>query len=339
MIASPGARHHRRRAAAGAGVRTEPRLLDRGLTNYWGYNTLNFFTPHGVRDRGCAQGRARGRAARVQGHGAALYAEAGIEVILDVVYNHTNEEGIGGPREPAASTTRSTTGSSRTDSYIDTTGCGNTLDTATRQRRGLVLDSLRYWTTGAGRRIPLRSGHRPRARRGERLHAGAPAARRRSDGSVARRRQDDRRALGCGFRRLADRQLPTGWSEWNDRYRDRVRNFWLSDIDYARRASAPTGIGGFANRLAGSVEHVQRRAGPARERQLRHGARRLHPARSVSYDVKHNEANGEQNRDGADTNRSFNHGAEPPTTPPSSPPGARRCAICWEPCCSRPACR
>ena len=105
-----------------------------------------------------------------------------------------------------------------------------------------------------------------------------------------------------------------GWHEWNDRYRDRVRNFWLSDVDYARRAStAPVGIGGFATRLAGSSNTFSVERGPLASVNFvtAHDGFTLRDL--VSYDVKHNVGNGEQNRDGADTNRSFNHGAEGPT--------------------------
>ena len=108
--------------------------------------------------------------------------------------------------------------------------------------------------------------------------------------------------------------FPDGWIEWNDRYRDRVRNFWLSDVDYARRAStSPVGIGGFANRLAGSANTFSAERGPLAGVNFvtAHDGFTLHDL--VSYDVKHNLGNGEHNRDGADTNRSFNHGTEGPT--------------------------
>ena len=106
----------------------------------------------------------------------------------------------------------------------------------------------------------------------------------------------------------------TAGREWNDRYRDRVRNFWLSDVDYARRAStAPVGIGGFATRLAGSSNTFSVERGPLASVNFvtAHDGFTLRDL--VSYDVKHNLGNGEHNRDGADTNRSFNHGAEGPT--------------------------
>ena len=133
-----------------------------------------------------------------------------------------------------------------------------------------------------------------------------------------------------------------GWHEWNDRYRDRVRNFWLSDVDYARRAStAPVGIGGFATRLAGFVEHLQRRARAARERQLRHRARRLHAARPG---LVRREAQPRQRR--AQPRRRRHQPVLQPrrrrrdrATKASSRPAARRCATCSARCCCPPASR
>jgi glycogen operon protein len=108
--------------------------------------------------------------------------------------------------------------------------------------------------------------------------------------------------------------FPTGWIDWNDRYRDRARNFWLSDVDYARRAStAPVGIGGFATRLAGSSNTFSPERGPLASVNLITAHDGFTLADLVSYDVKHNVGNGESNRDGTDNNRSFNHGAEGPT--------------------------
>ena len=105
--------------------------------------------------------------------------------------------------------------------------------------------------------------------------------------------------------------FPDGWHEWNDRYRDRVRNFWLSDVDYARRAEhAPVGIGGFATRLTGSSNTFSAERGPLASVNFVTAHDGFTLADLVSYDVKHNVGNGESNRDGSDNNRSFNHGAE-----------------------------
>lgn len=293
----------------------EPRLLERGLTNYWGYNTLNFFTPHtAYATEDARKGGPEAVLAEFKGMVRLLH-EAGLEVILDVVYNHTSEEGIGGPR----SSLRGIDNASyyRQDAsgvYIDTTGCGNTLNTATDAGARLVLDSLRYWAQEMqidGFRFDLATAI---ARDGTHSYtpehplltaiAADPALK---DTKLIAEPWD------VGFGGWQTGNFPSGWHEWNDRYRDRVRNFWLSDIDYARRASAPVGIGGFATRLAGSSNTFSEERGPLASVNFvtAHDGFTLHDL--VSYDVKHNEANGEHNRDGADTNRAFNHGIEGPT--------------------------
>ena len=298
---------------------SEPRLLERGLTNYWGYNTMNFFTP---------QSAYATDAARKEGPEAVLAEfkgmvrllhEAGIEVILDVVYNHTSEEGLGGPRTSFRGIDNALYYRQQDDgAYIDTTGVGNTVNTATDAAARLVLDSLRYWATEMqvdGFRFDLasalgRDGKHEYTRDHPLLQAIAtdPAL---QDVKLIAEPWD----VGMGGWQTGN--FPNGWSEWNDRYRDRARNFWLSDIDYARRASAPVGIGGFANRLAGSANTYSDERGPLASINFvtAHDGFTLHDL--VAYDTKHNEANGEQGRDGADVNRSFNHGTEGETDNPT----------------------
>ena len=124
----------------------EPRLLERGLTNYWGYNTLNFFTPHTA--YASEDARKEGpEAVLAEFKGMVrLLHEAGLEVILDVVYNHTSEEGIGGPRSSLRGLDNANYyRQDASGAYIDTTGCGNTVNTSTDAGARLVLDSLRYW--------------------------------------------------------------------------------------------------------------------------------------------------------------------------------------------------
>ena len=295
---------------------TEPRLLQHGLANYWGYNSLNFFTPHAPYAT---------EASRLQGPEAVLREfkgmvkllhEAGLEVILDVVYNHTAEEGLGGPRSSLRGIdNRSYYRQHGDGAYIDVTGCGNSLDTSTDAASRLVLDSLRYWANDVqidGFRFDLavtlgrdaEHGYTPdhpllRAIVEDPLLEGVKKIAEPWD-------------VGMGGWRTGD--FGEGWHEWNDRYRDRVRNFWLSDIDYSRRAStSPVSIGGFATRLAGSSNTFQAERGPLASVNFvtAHDGFTLRDL--VSYDVKHNLGNGEHNRDGADTNRSFNHGAEGPT--------------------------
>lgn len=297
----------------------EPRLLERGLTNYWGYNTLNFFTPHTAYATDDAR-KEGPEAVLAEFKGMVrLLHEAGLEVILDVVYNHTSEEGIGGPR----SSLRGIDNASyyRQDDagiYIDTTGCGNTLNTATDAGARLVLDSLRYWAQEMqidGFRFDLAAAI---ARDGAHTYTPEhPLLTAIANDPVLRDTKLIAEPWDVGLGGWQTGNFPTGWHEWNDRYRDRVRNFWLSDIDYARRASAPVGIGGFATRLAGSSNTFADERGPLASVNFvtAHDGFTLHDL--VSYDVKHNEANGEQNRDGADMNRAFNHGVEGPTDDPS----------------------
>lgn len=298
---------------------TEPRLLQLGLSNYWGYNSVNFFTPHAP--YATAASRAEGPEAVLREFKGMvkLLHEAGLEVILDVVYNHTAEEGIGGPRTSLRGIdNRSYYRQTDDGVYIDETGCGNAVNTATDAAARLVLDSLRYWANDVqvdGFRFDLAVTLGRDA-----THSFTP------DHPLLRAiRDDDALAdvkliaepwdIGMGGWQTGS--FGEGWHEWNDRYRDRVRNFWLSDVDYARRAStAPVGIGGFATRLAGSSNTFSDERGPLASVNFvtAHDGFTLRDL--VSYDVKHNFGNGEQNRDGAETNRSYNHGAEGKTDDP-----------------------
>jgi len=299
---------------------SEPRLLQLGLTNYWGYNTVNFFTPHAAYATEAARRDGPEAVLREFKGMVRLLHEAGLEVILDVVYNHTSEEGIGGPRTSLRGLDNRAYYRQQDDgTYVDTTGCGNSLNTATDAAARLVLDSLRYWANDLqvdGFRFDLAA----ELGRDEN-HVFTP------DHPLLEAILTDP-ALE-GVKRIAEPwdvgmggwqtgNFRRGWQEWNDRYRDRVRNFWLSDIDYGRRASTPpVGIGGFANRLAGSANTFSEERGPLASVNFvtAHDGFTLHDL--VSYDVKHNLGNGEQNRDGADTNRSFNHGAEGHTDDPA----------------------
>jgi glycogen operon protein len=298
---------------------TEPRLLQLGLTNYWGYNSLNFFTPHAA--YATAASRAEGPEAVLREFKGMvrLLHEAGLEVILDVVYNHTAEEGIGGPRSSFRGIdNRSYYRQTDEGVYVDETGCGNAINTSTDAAARLVLDSLRYWAEDVqidGFRFDLAVtlGR-------DENHSFTP------DHPLLTAIRDDEMLAGTkliaepwdvGMGGWQTGGFGDGWLEWNDRYRDRVRNFWLSDIDYARRAStAPVGIGGFATRLAGSSNTFSEERGPLASVNFvtAHDGFTLRDL--VSYDVKHNLGNGEQNRDGADTNRSYNHGAEGRTDDP-----------------------
>ncbi|MDL5486991.1 glycogen debranching protein GlgX [Microbacterium wangruii] len=298
---------------------TEPHLRRLGLPNYWGYNTLGFFAPHAPYAT---------EAARHAGPEAVLCEvktmvrtlhEAGLEVILDVVYNHTSEGEIGGPRTSLRGLDNRAYYRQRDDGqYLDVTGCGNAVDTATDAAARLVLDSLRYWADEVqidGFRFDLAVTLGRDAR--NEFTADHPLLRAIVADPVLAGVKRIAEPWDIGMGGWQTGNFGEGWHEWNDRYRDRVRNFWLSDIDYGRRASAPpVGIGGFATRLAGSSNTFSRERGPIASINFvtAHDGFTLRDL--VSYDVKHNYGNGEQNRDGADTNRSFNHGAEGRTDDP-----------------------
>jgi glycogen operon protein len=295
---------------------SEPRLAHLGLTNYWGYNTLNFFTPHAPYATKSAQASGAEAVLREFKGMVRLLHEAGLEVILDVVYNHTAEEGLGGPTTSLRGIDNATYYRQNADgSYIDTTGVGNTVDYGNAIAERLVLDSLKYWADDVqidGFRFDL------------------AAALGRDEGGEFSNEHSMLNAIVDdpyleGVKLIAEPwdvgpggwqtgNFPEGWSEWNDRFRNRVRSFWLADIADARATgSAPTGIGSFATRLAGSSNLFSPERGPLASVNFvtAHDGFTLRDL--VSYDEKHNLGNGEDNRDGTDDNRSFNHGVEGPT--------------------------
>lgn len=296
---------------------SEQRLLQQGLTNYWGYNTLNFFSPHVPYASRSAQAAGPDAVLDEFKGMVKLLHLAGIEVILDVVYNHTAEEGLGGPRTSFRGIDNANY--YRQDdhgAYIDVTGCGNTLNFGHPVPIRLVQDSLRYWanevqidgfrfdlaaTLGRGADVQYSPEH-PLLQ----SVLTDPAL---ADVKMIAEPWD----VGMGGWQTGN--FPDGWSEWNDRYRDRVRNFWLADISDARRnGQAPVGIGGFATRLAGSSNKFSPERGPLASVNFVTAHDGFTMADLTAYDVKHNLGNGENNRDGTDNNRSFNHGVEGATT-------------------------
>ncbi|WP_258367551.1 glycogen-debranching protein [Curtobacterium sp. MCBD17_008] len=294
---------------------TERWLREAGRENAWGYNTLGFFAPHAGHASAAARAAGADAVLREFKGMVRLLHEAGIQVVLDVVYNHTAEEGLGGP----TTSLRGIDGANRyrwsdTDTYYDTTGCGNTLDTSVEATADLVLDSLRYWA----REVQVD---------GFRFDLMAALAR------DADHRFDPEHPLLDRIRSHPDLQDtlviaepwdvgPDGWRtgsfgagtlEWNDGFRDTVRKFWLGDVADERRHGSPdTGIGGLAGALTGS-QHLFGSRGPLSGVNFvtAHDGFTLHDL--VSYDAKHNAANGEDGRDGSNDNRSFNHGVEGPT--------------------------
>ena len=295
---------------------SEPRLLHLGLTNYWGYNSVGFFAPHAAYATAAAQAEGPGAVLREFKGMVKLLHEAGIEVILDVVYNHTAEQGLGEPRSGFRGIDNRSYYRQQDDgTYIDVTGCGNSVDTSTDAVARLILDSLRYWAREVqvdGFRFDLAPVLGRDAAHG--FDADHPLLRAITTDPALTDVKMIAEPWDVGMGGWQTGAFGAGWSEWNDRYRDRVRNFWLSDIDYDRRAEVtPVGIGGFASRLAGSANTFTAERGPLAGINFvtAHDGFTLHDL--VSYDSKRNAANGEHGRDGADTNRSFNHGAEGPT--------------------------
>ena len=296
---------------------SEPRLVRQGLSNYWGYNTVNFFSPHSPYATKAAQAAGPSAVLREFKGMVKLLHEAGLEVILDVVYNHTAEAGLGGPRSSFRGIDNSSYYRQLDDgTYYDVTGCGNTVDFGQDVARELVRDSVRYWANECqvdGFRFDL-------AATLGRDESGAYTR----DHPLINGLIDDEQLQGVklisepwdvGLGGWQTGNFPDGWAEWNDRYRDRMRQFWLRDIADARdHGTASTGIGGLATRLAGSSNTFSAERGPLASVNFITAHDGFALADLVSYDTKHNFGNGEFNRDGSDNNRSFNHGAEGGTT-------------------------
>ncbi len=287
-------------------------LVAEGLTNYWGYNTIGYFAPHQGYSAAVRAGRPGGQVAEFKAMVAALH-RAGLEVLLDVVFNHTAEADQLGPTlcyrgldNPAYY--RLEPGDAR--HYVDTTGCGNSLNVGDPLALQLIMDSLRYWLTEMrvdGFRFDLAPALARQEGEFEKRSAFLDMVS--QDPVVSRAKliaepwdvgQMDSYDLG-GF--------PPVWREWNGKYRDSMRDFWRSH---------PVGLGEFASRFCGSSDLY----GGARRRPTAsvnlitvHDGFTLRDL--VSYNDKHNEANGESNRDGTSDNFSWNCGAEGPTTDPA----------------------
>ncbi len=294
---------------------SEQRLIKQGLTNYWGYNTFNFFSPHADYATMASQSAGPEAVLREFKGMVKLLHEAGLEVILDVVYNHTAEEGPNGPVSSLRGIDNATYyRQNDAGEYIDVTGCGNTLNVSHEVPHRLVLDSLRYWANDV--QID-----------GFRFDLAATLGR---DGNVEYQR--DHPLLTnirtdpdlAGVKLIAEPwdigqggwqtgNFADGWTEWNDRYRDRMRSFWLTDLAAARDGHAGSGIGRFATRLAGSSNTFSQERGPLASLNFITAHDGFTMADLTAYNVKHNVGNGESNRDGTDSNNSFNHGIEGPT--------------------------
>ena len=303
--------------------------MRQGKLNYWGYNTLAFFAAHAPYASAAAQAEGAAAVLREFKGMVRLLHEAGLEVILDVVYNHTAEEGRQGPTysfrgiDNAAYYRHDAHGR-----YIDVTGCGNTLDFGREPAQRLVLDSLRYLAErGAGRRVPVRPRRHARPRR--RTSSSRPSircCRRSSTDPVLQGVEDDRRAVGRRGRRLADRQLPAGLQRVERPLpRPHARLLARRPASRARRRTRASAASA-ASRPASPARRTRSRSSAGRSPSLNfitaHDGFTL--ADLTAYDDKHNLGNGEQNRDGTDNNNSFNHGVEGQTDDPAIRAARRR---------------
>ncbi|GAA4064672.1 glycogen debranching protein GlgX [Actinomadura miaoliensis] len=279
-------------------------LLKRGLRNYWGYNTIGFFAPHNEYSSGGSRGE---QVLEFKAMVRALH-EAGIEVILDVVYNHTAEGNHLGPTLSFrgidnASYYRLVDNDPRY--YMDTTGTGNSLLMRSPHVLQLIMDSLRYWVTEMhvdGFRFDLAATLARELHDVDRLAAFFDLVQ--QDPVVSQVKLiAEPWDVGEGGYQVGN--FPPLWTEWNGKYRDTMRDFWRGQ---------PGSMPEFASRLAGSSDLYAddgRKPFASINFITCHDGFTLHDL--VSYDGKHNEANGEDNRDGTDDNRSWNCGEEGPT--------------------------
>ena len=278
-------------------------LVERGLRNYWGYNSIGFFAPA---SRYCSTGSISEFKTMVK-----TLHSAGIEVILDVVYNHTAEGNQLGPTFSFRGIDNEVYYRTLPDNpryYMDYTGTGNTLNVRHPRVLQLIMDSLRYWVLDMhvdGFRFDLAATLARELHEVDKLGAFLDIIHQDpvlSQVKLIAEPWD----LGEGGYQVG--KFPVGWAEWNDRYRDSVRSYWKGDGSQ---------IGELAYRITGSSD-LYARSGRRPYASINfvtaHDGFTLQDL--VSYNQKHNEANGEENRDGTDNNRSWNCGAEGPTDDP-----------------------
>jgi glycogen operon protein len=280
-------------------------LVERGLTNYWGYNSIGYFAPD---VRYASQGRLGEQVREFKDMVKALH-RAGIEVILDVVYNHTGEGNHLGPTlcfrgVDNASYYRLVAADRRY--YMDYTGCGNTLNMMHPRVLQIIMDSLRYWILEMhvdGFRFDLAAALARELHDVDRLSAFFDIIQQDPVISQVKLIAEPWDAGEGGYQ---VGNFPVGWAEWNGKYRDLMRDYWRGE---------PGRLGEFALRLTGSpdlYESSRRRPYASINFITCHDGFTLHDL--VSYNEKHNWANGEDNRDGDSHNRSWNCGVEGPTT-------------------------
>ncbi len=277
---------------------SEPHLAKNGLSNYWGYNPVNLFVPDPRFSSG-PDSRAEFRQMVKNLHAA------GIEVILDVVYNHSGEAGAAGPVvswKGIDNRAYYKLDQNRKYSYQDFTGCGNSFDLRREAARQMVLDSLRYWVEEMhvdGFRFDLAS---VLGREGEdnAYRKDAPFFQALDSDPVLSKVKLIAEPWDCASGGYQIGNYPDSWSEWNGEWRDTLRRFWRGDRGQ---------VGALARKMAGSPDRYGKRSPRAGINFVTcHDGFTLHDI--VSYNVKHNEINGEGNRDGSNDNFSWNSGCE-----------------------------
>ena len=282
-------------------------LIEKGLTNYWGYNTLNYFAPHVAY---ASKASPRKSVAEFKSMVRSLHA-AGIEVILDVVYNHTAEGNQMGPTLSWRGIDNANYYRLAEDKryYMDYTGCGNTLNMMSPRVLQLLMDSLRYWVLEMhvdGFRFDLASTLARELHEVNRLGAFFDIIH--QDPVISQVKLiAEPWDVGPGGYQVGN--FPVLWTEWNGKYRDTVRKFWKGEGGQTSE---------LATRLAGSSDLYQddgRKPYASINFVTAHDGFTLQDL--VSYNEKHNEANGENNQDGANDNDSWNCGAEGPTDDPN----------------------
>ena len=282
-------------------------LLEKGLSNYWGYNTIGFFAPQSSYSSAGERGQ---QVQEFKGMVKSLHA-AGIEVILDVVYNHTAEGNHLGPTISFRGIDNAAYYRLMDDDkryYMDYTGTGNTLNVRHPHSLQLIMDSLRYWATEMhvdGFRFDLASALAREFYDVDKLSTFFELVQ--QDPVISQVKLiAEPWDVGPGGYQVGN--FPAQWTEWTGKYRDTVRDFWRGE---------PASLGEFASRFTGSAdlyEHSGRRPVASINFVTAHDGFTIRDL--VSYNEKHNDANGENNNDGESHNRSWNSGVEGPTNDP-----------------------
>ncbi len=295
----------------------EPFLTERGLVNYWGYSTLSFFAPEPSYATVRAQ-KAGPSAVVDEFRGmVSLLHDAGLEVVLDVVYNHTCEGGDTGPTvcwRGLDSLMYYRRVPDRPRHTIDDTGCGNTMNFSEERVVQATLDSLRYWVESMGIdgfRFDLATTMGRLDTGYTAFHPFFVAA---ASDPILRDVKLIAEPWDLGLGGWQTGHFPIPFGEWNDRYRDSIRKFWLTDFQQQSAARPVSGPNDLATRLSGSADmfgwHPGAKRGPLASVNFLTAHDGFTLADLTSYDHKHNLANLENNQDGNSNNHSWNHGIE-----------------------------